>query len=58
MREDIMFAKNIQSKSLPAKEGYVGVNFDYIYIPSEQLSGDFFNIIKIDDNRIGFYIAM
>ena len=57
MREDITFAKNIQSKSLPAKEGYVGVDFDYIYIPSEQLSGDFFDIIEIDDNRIGFYIA-
>lgn len=57
MSNDLSFARTIQKKILP-KRGILGpINIDYLYFPSEMLSGDIFDINKIDDNLIGVYIS-
>ncbi|MDO5707809.1 MAG: SpoIIE family protein phosphatase [Andreesenia angusta] len=57
MSRDINFARKIQRKLLPKAGNYKNINFDYIYLPSEMLSGDMFDIFYIDDEHIGFYIS-
>lgn len=57
MSEDIDFARNMQKRMLPPKGMYNGVNIDYLYESSEFLSGDFFDVFKIDANNVGIYIC-
>lgn len=57
MSKDLVFAKKIQERILPAKGEVGNVLFDYIYKPSEMLSGDMFDIFTIDDENIGIYIS-
>lgn len=57
MLEDIKFAQNMQNRMLPLKGIYNGLMLDYIYEPSEMLSGDMFDIFKIDDQNVGIYIC-
>lgn len=58
LKEDIQFAKQVQSRVLPED----GIYWDAMeiasaYQPSEDLSGDLFDVVKIDDNRSLIYIA-
>ena len=57
MSQDLNFAKVLQNKILPAKGQYDDCNIDYIYKPSEMLSGDIFDVFFIDDNYLGIYIS-
>lgn len=57
MIDDIKFAKIIQTSILPRNREFSGYVFDYRYEPSEQLSGDMFDLIKVDDERYCVYIA-
>jgi len=57
MSDDINFAKNMQMRMLPPKGMYNGVNVDYLYESSELLSGDFFDVFKIDEDNTGIYIC-
>lgn len=57
MSTDIAFAKNMQIRMLPPKGMYNGLSIDYLYESSESLSGDFFDVFKIDENTIGVYIC-
>ncbi len=57
MSKDLGFAKKIQEKILPSKEIFDNITFDYIYKPSETLSGDIFDVFHIDDENIGIYIS-
>ncbi len=57
MTKDIDFAKKIQSSILPEKGQYGPLKIDYLYIPSEILSGDMFDVQKIDEEHIGIYIS-
>lgn len=57
MSKELGFAKRIQEKILPNKEVFHNIIFDYIYEPSEMLSGDIFDIFHIDDEHIGIYIS-
>lgn len=57
MSDDIAFARNMQKRMLPPKGMYNGVNIDYLYESSELLSGDFFDIFKMDDDNVGIYIC-
>lgn len=55
---DIEYAKEMQRSLLPAqlpKEEFVC--FKAEYMPADRLSGDFYNVIKIDDNNIAVYIG-
>ena len=54
---DIALANKIQHTLLPKKRVINGSYFDYIYRPSEHLSGDIFDVFKIDDDKLGIYIA-
>lgn len=57
MIRDIDFAKKIQRSILPNKGVYETLNVDYLYRPSEILSGDIFDVQKIDEEHIGVYIS-
>lgn len=57
MSEDIDFAINMQKRMLPPKGMYNGVDIDYLYEPSELLSGDFFDVFKMDSDNVGIYIC-
>ncbi|QIB28020.1 SpoIIE family protein phosphatase [Caloranaerobacter azorensis] len=57
MRSELAFARKLQEKILPKKGMYGNLLIDYVYNPSEMLSGDMFDIFNIDDNNIGVYIS-
>lgn len=57
MSDDISFARNMQIRMLPPKGMYNGLKVDYLYEPSELLSGDFFDVFKIDNKNTGIYIC-
>ncbi len=57
MSDDIKFARNMQIRMLPPKGMYNGLSIDYLYESSELLSGDFFDVFKIDDENTGVYIC-
>ena len=57
MLDDVRFVKKIQSNILPKDNSYANLRLRSKYLPSDELSGDFFDIIKIDDNKYGIYIA-
>lgn len=58
LKEDIEFAKQVQRKSLPVDGIYwKSLKINSSYLPSEDLGGDHFDIIKIDDNKCLFYIG-
>lgn len=55
--QEIEYAKSIQQSLLPARK----VNFNKVvfvseYFPCERLSGDFFDIYRLDDENIGMYV--
>lgn len=57
MRIDLGFARKIQEKILPNKGRFYNLTLDYIYNPSEMLSGDMFDIFTIDSDHVGMYIS-
>ncbi|MBS4536326.1 SpoIIE family protein phosphatase [Clostridium sp. D2Q-14] len=57
MNKDLKYSRAIQKKMLPAKGNYGSVSIDYIYKPSEVLSGDMFDIFNIDNRYTGIYIS-
>ncbi len=57
MSDDIKFARNMQMRMLPPKGMYNGLSIDYLYESSESLSGDFFDVFKIDEENTGIYIC-
>ncbi|MGO3018514.1 MAG: SpoIIE family protein phosphatase [Anaerococcus sp.] len=57
MLDDIRFVKKIQNNILPKNKSYGKIVLEGKYLPSNDLSGDMFDIIKINDNKYAFYIA-
>ncbi|MCG8485367.1 MAG: SpoIIE family protein phosphatase, partial [Clostridia bacterium] len=58
MKKDLDFAKQVQSQIIPNDSVYGEcIKITSIYQPSELLGGDIFDVIEIDDENIGFYIA-
>lgn len=57
MRTDLGFARRIQEKILPNKGKLYNLSIDYVYDPSEMLSGDMFDIFPIDSEHLGMYIS-
>lgn len=57
MSKDLLFAKRLQRRILPKKGIYHTLEIDYLYKPSEMLSGDMFDIYYIDEENIGIYIC-
>jgi sigma-B regulation protein RsbU (phosphoserine phosphatase) len=51
-------ARKVQNSLLPAATFRVeGVSFESFYFPCEAVGGDFFDIFRIDEDHIGFFIA-
>lgn len=58
LKEDIEFAKGIQKNALPPDGDYWDLlHVTSSYQPSEDLGGDFFDVIKVNENQILIYIA-
>lgn len=58
LKHDIEFAKQIQRRTLPEDKVYWNSIRAYSsYFPSEDLGGDLFDIVKVNDDSIVFYIA-
>lgn len=58
LAQDVEFAKQVQYNALPKDGEYFGsLKVCSIYRPAESLAGDFFDVVKIDENRTLFYIA-
>ena len=57
MLDDIRFVRRIQSSILPKNGIYGKLSLSGIYNPADDVSGDLYDLIKIDENRIAFYIA-
>lgn len=54
---ELEYARNIQQSLLPPKKLVIkSTHFISEYFPCDKLSGDFFDIYKIDDENIGMYI--
>lgn len=57
MSRDLQFARRIQERILPRPGNIGGLEIEYIFQPSEMLSGDMFDIYYIDEANIGIYIC-
>ena len=55
--EDIKLARNIQQAILPTIRNFRNISFQFKHVPSDNLSGDIFDVIQIDKHRMGVYIA-
>ncbi|ABR47247.1 Stage II sporulation E family protein [Alkaliphilus metalliredigens QYMF] len=56
--EDLEYARRIQQSLLPEKELLIdGIAFSSEYIPCSNLSGDLYDVYKINDDCIGIFIA-
>lgn len=54
---DLRLAQLIQRNLLPAEASPLpGVEFEHLCLPSEQLAGDFYDIIRLDQDNLGFYL--
>lgn len=50
-------ARKIQNALLPEKGFFGNLKIDYMYRPSNLLSGDMFDIFKVDEDNLAIYIA-
>jgi sigma-B regulation protein RsbU (phosphoserine phosphatase) len=55
---DLEYAREMQRSMLPSQMPKdMKVSFQAEYLPAERLSGDFYNVIKLDENNIAVYIG-
>ena len=57
MLNDIRFVRKVQSSILPKDRLYGNLDLKGIYNPADDVSGDLYDIVKIDDSKYAFYIA-
>lgn len=57
MTVEMMQASKIQKSLLPEKGFLDNLELDYMFKPSNMLSGDMFDVFKINNDNIGVYIA-
>lgn len=56
--EDLEYARDIQKAMFPSRHPvWDKVLFEVKYYPAERVSGDFYNVFKLDNENIGFYIG-
>jgi len=57
MREDLEAAARIQESLLPNVMPQVeGLNFAWQFKPCDELAGDIFNVLKLDENHVALYV--
>jgi serine phosphatase RsbU (regulator of sigma subunit) len=55
---DLRMARRLQSSFLPRTLPEVGpVRFAVSYRPCSQLGGDFYDVVRLDEHHVGFYVA-
>lgn len=55
--DELEYARKIQQSLLPNKRvNYRDVSFASEYFPCERLSGDFYDLYKLDDDNVGLYL--
>ena len=57
--KDLETARQIQRNLLPVQDGTFSekhIAFEYVYIPCDELGGDFFDIYQISEHKLLFYI--
>lgn len=57
LRNEMNLARSIQTKMLPQMTNEGSFVFDSRYIPSEELSGDFYDVVPLADGRLAVYIS-
>jgi sigma-B regulation protein RsbU (phosphoserine phosphatase) len=57
LQNDLDMARKLQCSLLPKNLPNDKIRYSFIYKPCETLGGDFLDIFKIDDKRIGIYIS-
>lgn len=58
LTDDLEYARDIQKAMMPVRIPVIDeVAFHTAYIPAEHVGGDFYNIFKLDEDRVGFYIG-
>lgn len=58
LMKDIEYAREMQLCLMPSKmHEDMSVSFCAEYLPTERLSGDFYNVIKLDENNVALYIG-
>ena len=56
--EDLEYARGIQKSLLPAFLPDTGkIIFNAVYLPTERLSGDFYDVFELGEQHTGFYIC-
>lgn len=57
IKDGLEAAARIQNSLIPQKvEHFRGITFDWLFCPSLFVAGDIFNIIRIDENTLAFYL--
>lgn len=54
---NLELAKKIQKSILPKSTEFKNVKFQYGYLPTSDLSADIFDVIKVNEDKIAFYMA-
>ncbi len=58
LTDDMDYARDIQKAMLPSSFPKIaGFKFSAMYHPAERISGDFYDIFRLDDEHIVFYIC-
>jgi len=56
--EELRLAAQLQREFLPGDvTGHAGIDFRVLFRPASYVSGDIYDIIRLDDRHIGFFIA-
>jgi sigma-B regulation protein RsbU (phosphoserine phosphatase) len=56
--EDLEYARGIQKSLLPAfLPDTEQISFSAVYLPTDRLSGDFYDIFQLDERHMGFYVC-
>ena len=56
--DDLEYARDIQMSMLPKKlPNMLNTTFEASYFPADRVSGDFYNVVKLDETKIGMYIG-
>lgn len=57
IQEDLKAAARIQRDLIPQEIiSYNDLSFDWLYIPSQFIGGDIFNIFRLDETRVAYYL--
>jgi phosphoserine phosphatase RsbU/P len=58
LNEELRLAARLQQDFLPKTLPQIGpVHFHTLFLPAGYVSGDFYDVIRLDEKHIGFYIA-